>query len=345
MKYLSFAFFFAILILIIFVFWASSSSLETGISSQKFESTKDEIEKIENLKIMSWNLGFAYGVGSEGNGFERPSVETMKSRLDLAISVIKKYDPEIILIQEIDFDSSRSQNINQLEYIANKLGYKNYAYAVSWDKNYLPFPYFPIKNQWGKMYSGGAVLSKFPVKENKVHLYEHPESNAFWYNWFYLYRYSQIVKIEINNKDYNIINNHIEAFDSKTRMMQANKLSEFIDEINQKGEEILVVGGDFNTTPPNASRKDNFKDLGTNSYLDDTTYDLVAKFSNLKEVVDLNEYLQDEKRWFTFSSDNPDRRLDYLFIGNDFEVIATEIDHNEVSDHFPIISTLEIKAN
>lgn len=331
------------LVIIIFISWAKYTPLKIGVFKQKIVSSGSELENVNQVKIMSWNLGFAYGVGSEGSGYEKLTIEQMNSKLNLASDVIAKYSPDIVLIQEIDFDSSRSHNIDQLEFLAKKLNYPFYAYAVSWDKNYLPFPYFPIKNQWGKMKSGGAVLSRFPINENDVTLFDLPASNAFWYNWFYLFRYTQVVKIKINGQIYSVLNNHLEAFDKSTRQLQALELSKIIESINNKNEKILVVGGDFNTTPPNAKIKSNFKDLANDSYESDNTYSTLASHTFLNEVVSLDDYAQDESNWFTFSSVNPDRRLDYLFVGEDFKVIDTQIDKNQVSDHFPLISTLVIK--
>lgn len=353
-KYLFIVFLCFTLVLCALIFWASYSPLKQGSSSQLFITDKNSNKKnsmntngldkyddnFQELKIMSWNLAFAYGEGSEGKNYQKLNRAQMLDRIEGAANVIKKYSADIVFIQEIDFDSDRSHNIDQLEYIAKKAGYKNYAYAVSWQHNYLPFPYFPIKNQWAKIKSGGAILSRFPILSNQVYLYAKPKANPFWYNIFYLYRYCQAVTIEYDGNKIGLINNHLEAFDKITRQEQAHKLVEKIKDQYQNNMVNLIVAGDFNTTPPSARNKDKFEDLGKNNYLEDSTYNKISTLPFIKEIVSEKEYQQEESKWFTFSSTRPDRRLDYIFVTNQFKVIHKEIDKNQVSDHFPVITTL-----
>ena len=333
-------------ILVIFIVWAAHTSLFSGVILQPYitseylpqEKTNSLADK--HIIVMSWNIGFAYGIGSEGSGYQKLPLAEMKKRLDEVSQVIDKYSPDIIFLQEVDFNSDRSHNIDQLAYLANKNGYKNFAYAISWEHNYVPFPYWPIRNQWAKMSSGGGILSRFPISSNEVTLYDKPEVNAWWYNLFYLFRYSQKVSIKIDNHQVELVNNHLEAFDKNTRQQQASELAGKLKK--SYSNKPLIVAGDFNTTPTGAKMLTGFEDLGDNNYEDDNTYRLVDDLPFLSEIVNLSEYMKNESKWFTFSSVNPDRRLDYVFISEHFEVLHNEIDKTQVSDHFPIISKLKL---
>jgi endonuclease/exonuclease/phosphatase family metal-dependent hydrolase len=338
---------FPIAAVMVALLWASTTSLKKGIHNQPIvgANKKTLMEPVTKLNVMTWNIGFAYGMGSEGVNYQKLTAQEMQQKLDEVSDVIGKHRPDVVLLQEVDFDSARSHNVDQLKYIAEQNGYKYYAYAITWDNNYIPFPYWPIKNQFGKMNSGGGILSRFPIKENQVHLHVKPQSNPFWYNMFYLFRFTQLITVEINDKPFVVINNHLEAFDKETRQYQAAKLAHAIHDVKKNKENFLAIGGDFNTTPPNAVKKSKFEGYAEDNYEEDKTYTLVSQFPFLQEVVNLDEYAQDEKKWFTFSSVKPERRLDYLFVGEYFKVLSTEIIQSQASDHLPVLTNLELNAN
>ena len=60
---------------ILFFFWASSSPLRVGKNIGIVEEHDLEPLKLrgKNLKIMSWNVAFALGLGSEGSSYKARS--------------------------------------------------------------------------------------------------------------------------------------------------------------------------------------------------------------------------------------------------------------------------------
>ncbi|MCO4754412.1 MAG: endonuclease/exonuclease/phosphatase family protein [Bacteriovoracaceae bacterium] len=321
----------------IFIKWASSGADFGNATEQKVINTNLEHSVDDTVTIMSWNIAWAYGMGSEGVAYEPKDKKHFISALNKISDVIKSRDCDIVLLQEVDFNSAKSHGIDQLKYLADKLN-MNVAYAPSWRLNYLPFPYWPIKNHFGRVDSGGAILSKFPIKSNEVILHEKPKSNPWHYNLFYLSRYTQFVKVQIKDKLWLVSNNHLEAFAKENRKNQVKSLVQKLSNT----QDILVVGGDFNTTPSSASKKGKFSGYPDDDYEDDQSYELMSEVQGIKDTLDKQTYSENEKAWFTFSSVRPDRKLDYLFVGEDFEVEEFDVIQTPVSDHFPIWTRIKL---
>lgn len=288
------------------------------------------------IRVQTWNLGYLYGVGSEGKDYEARDKKFYTDKMDLLVAEIKASAPDILCFQEIDFDSQRSHGMNQAQYVALKAAYPYVAEALSWEANYVPFPYWPISSHFGRMKSGGAVLSKYPITSHVVHLLKKPSSQPWWYNMFYPHRYFQQVEIELGDKKIKLINLHLEAFDKVDRKSQVQSLVELV-----RKERIDLAAGDFNTLPPSATKRRNFVNYSKDDYENDPSYTEMEK-SELLEVIPDSIYALDELRYFTFPSTKPDRRLDYIFYNKELKMIKAEVLPSALSDHLPLKASIQI---
>jgi endonuclease/exonuclease/phosphatase family metal-dependent hydrolase len=300
------------------------------------EGMMDFVDSPTVIKVLTWNLGFLYGEGSEGEGYEKRSSDFYERRLKELARQIKEWEVDVICLQEIDFNSSRSGHIDQAEFLARMAGFPYVAKAVSWNANYIPFPYWPLKRNFGAMSSGGAVLSKYPILSQEVYLLQKPQSQPWWYNIFYLYRYFQEVRLEVGNQHFKIVNLHLEAFDKENRKEQIQKLNKIIVE-----DKLDIVTGDFNMLPKSASKRSNF--ANNDNYENDTSYDLMME-SQLSEVIPDDIYAKDESLYFTFPAWKPDRRLDYVFYRPELKMMKAEVLPSALSDHLPIRVTFQIDS-
>lgn len=293
-------------------------------------------EKPWVIKILTWNLGFLFGQGSEGPGYEMRDQDFYQNRLKELAEKMKSWGPDIIFLQEVDFDSARSHGINQAQYLAIHAGYPYVAEGVSWNANYIPFPYWPLSRNFGHMKSGGAILSRYPILTHDLELLPKPVSNPWWYNVFYLHRYLQKVTIDLSGRKLSFINLHLEAFDTKDRESQIKYLSEIIEK-----EQIDFVAGDFNMVPTGATKKSKFE--GGDNYENDHSFDLMSR-TNLAEVIPEDIYLKDEALYFTFPSWKPDRRLDYIFYKKELKMMRAEVLPSALSDHLPLRASFQISS-
>ncbi len=310
------------------------ASFKPEIISVEPDTMMEVSETPSVLKILTFNIGFLYGRGSEGPGYEHREMDFYQKTIDKLSQEIKNWDADVVCLQEIDFDSSRSHGVNQAQYIAKKAGYPYVAEAVSWESNYIPFPYWPLKNNFGRMRSGGAVISKYPLTDHEVVLLAKPMSQPWWYNLFYLHRYFQKITINVGEKKFKLINLHLEAFDKVDRKSQTTKLVEKV-----KAEKIDIVAGDFNTLPPSAAKRSKF--YNEDDYENDSSYEVMAK-AGLSEVIPDDIYSKDESLYFTFPAWAPDRRLDYIWYKPDLKMMKAEVLPSAISDHLPLRASFQI---
>lgn len=317
--------------------WDLHPRIEDGLIGQTTAPETAE-ERPTTLTVLTWNIGYGHGMYSDGTAKYAPhSADKHRLHLDYMAESIRAAEADVVVLQEIDFDSSRTFHQDQLKALAEKTGLKYWARAESWRTNYVPFPTWPFSRQFGSMSSGGAVLSRWPIKRNRVELLAKPTSKAWWYNLFYLYRYFQTVEIQVGERKLKLINLHLEAFDRAAKIDQAKLLLKRVGE-----EKPDLVAGDFNTVPDGAMKRSGFYNP-TDRYENDPTFGIITKMP-YQEVVQLGAYLSKEELWFTFPSERPDRRLDYIFYREGLTLIKSEVfpgPHPEVSDHLALRATFK----
>ena len=234
----------------------------------------------------------------------------------------KKINPDIIAFQEIDFDAARSYHINQEEEVAN-LGYKYIARTINWDEHYLPFPYWPIHLQFGKVISGQSVISKYPLKDQERVVLQRVASSFFYRDAFYLKRLAQVVKVIVNQTEIILINVHLEAFDKPTRVKQFDEVLAIFNKFKNEYPTILL--GDFNSRARDES-------AAIQQLLNKPNIGVVA--FDTKNIEN------------TFNSKNPFERIDYIFYTkNSIEYLSGSVlnSFGESSDHLPVFMKFKLK--
>lgn len=331
-----------ILLLLLFYLWGSSGKLKdkelTEIKDYKKNSASvtDSHEK-KLYKIMTYNIGYLSGMTN--NKSIKPDKNFFEENMDLSVKQFSKINPDFIAFQEIDFKSKRSYYVNQLDELATRLDFDFSSYAVNWDKNYVPFPYFPINTHFGEMLSGQAILSKYPIIDNNRTVLQKSENNPFYYNAFYLDRLVQISTIKMDDFKLIIMNVHLEAFDKKTREKQSKSI---VNLYNEYKEYPMFIVGDFNTVPLNASKKRNFEHDSESDYENEITIKHIINETKLKEAFPITKKIdnEQEKQFFTYSSKYPESKIDYIFytpgkieLVNSYRADA----FGEISDHLPLV--------
>jgi endonuclease/exonuclease/phosphatase family metal-dependent hydrolase len=332
MKVLSFLLLLTGIGLVFFLKWAAQSDITPGYRKGPIKNNEvNDMAFFDQLRIMTWNIGYGYGLGSEGSSYTQLSRDEYMKKLNHMASVIKKYDPDILLIQEIDFDSKRSGHLNQVEFLSRNTQLKNFAYLSSWTANYIPFPYTPISDHFGKMNSGGVVMTKFTINEHIGLVHKKPANNPWWYNMFYLHRYTQMVKIG----PIRVFNNHLEAFDKENRQEQVKEITQWIDRFKR---DLVVFGGDLNTLPYWELMRANFEGYPEDDYSNDSSHLYIKnRIPWMSDSVDKEVYNSKRSDWLTFPSNRPDRKLDYLFVGKKLKVVKKMVIKNTLSDHMPLV--------
>ena len=328
---------FLIISFLIFFFWASASRLDESeyIKTTNYTDDQTNYPLSDTFSIMTYNIGYLSGMTN--NLAIETDQQFYDTNLQRAIELFKRYSPTFVGFQEIDFGAARSYEVNQLDEIGLACNYRASALAVNWDKNYLPFPYWPISMQYGKMLSGQAVLSQYMITSNERIVMEKPESNPAYYNAFYIDRLAQVVTVPVNDKEIIIINTHLEAWDIPTREKQAKIVSEIYKKYSQDYPVLLV--GDFNSIPPITSNPSDY-------FSEDHTMEILFNDSTISSAIADSTYSQNESKYFTYSSENPTQKIDFvLYNKNKISPVNSEVlsDAGSISDHFPVLFKFTIK--
>lgn len=196
----------------------------------------------DRLRLVTYNIGYASGfMNNLGPIVKR---EEHDRYLEQIVATLRALRPDIVGLQEMDFFARRSFDVNQLEYIAARLGLPYVAHVVTWNLNYLPWPYWPPQLHYGRIVSGQAVLSRYPIVKHRVHTFPKPSEQPFWKQWFYLDRVVQQATIQIGAQPLIVWHTHLEAFEEGTRVQQAEQLGAMVAAANTPWQFVL---GDLNS--------------------------------------------------------------------------------------------------
>lgn len=200
--------------------------------------------------ILTYNIGF--GAYSQDFSFfmDGGKDSKAKSKKDVikntngVITTLQEKNPDFILLQEVDVDSTRSYHVNQDRSIYKK--FEGYAHAFS-TNFHSGFLFYPIFDPHGSVESGLSFMSKYKIESSVRRSL--PVDNGWPTKFFDLDRAMQVNRfnIEESTKQLVIINAHFSAYDEGgiIRKKQFNMLNAILKEEKAKGN-YVIVGGDFN---------------------------------------------------------------------------------------------------
>ena len=323
-----------------------------AVGSDGEESTLPAAPLDTEITLMTWNFGYgALGDNADffmdgGSGVYTADRDRVNENLEGMFGVIAKVMPDIMLVQEIDVDSSRSYGIDETKRLKDLLnglsetGYQS-AFAYNFRVSYVPYPIPPI----GRVYSGIQMLSRYRITSaERVKLpcpFSWPVRVANLKRCLTIQR----MPIEGSDKELVVINLHLEAYDSgEGKIEQTKLLREVFDAEVEKGN-YVIAGGDFNQT---------FSNIDTSNYPIDPDKWQCGK-------IDVEEFGSN----YMFVADNrvpTCRSLDTVYAGADkatfqyyvidgyivssnVEVISCEtLSYDFVcSDHNPVTMTVKLK--
>jgi endonuclease/exonuclease/phosphatase family metal-dependent hydrolase len=164
--------------LLVGLLWASGG--QTVYSTQGsgiIEAIPDALEAEPvppSGRLVILSLSLAYGLGPPQYPRAAPNAASICDQLDGLIETIVASGADIALLQEVDFASQRTYDIDQLYYIAAALGWGYAARAVTWECRYFPWPWHQPS---GRLRAGMGVISRYPLIQNVR--YPLPQARAY----------------------------------------------------------------------------------------------------------------------------------------------------------------------
>jgi len=295
----------------------------------------------DTFTVLVWNLQFS---GSRDlhffyDGGDSVSVpdSLQETTLRKISSVIGEANPDLVLLQEVDRNSDRTGNIDQLARLITEGDWSEWVTTPYFKSRYVPHP---PGNHMGRVEMDLVILSRFGLEAGeRIQL---PLLRESWLRQqFNLKRALQWVSLPIEGGDsIRIGNTHLSAFShgDGTLGHQAGVLSGWMG-----SDENWLLGGDFNMLPPSDDPA-RLGEEGLSTYADSDNP--IAILDPTNRDVSRDDLASEEWRtYLSFGSSQPDRRLDYLFVGDRLEVVDARVmsEHSDISDHLPIIATLRVR--
>jgi endonuclease/exonuclease/phosphatase family metal-dependent hydrolase len=213
------------------------------------ESIPDALEREpaapETLVVLSYDL--AYGLGAQLASPTPPDAVAICDRLDQIVETIAVSGADVALLQEVDFASRRTHDIDQLHYLAATLGWGFAARALTWECRYLPFPCWPFGRPAGRLRAGMGIISRYPLIQNTRQRLSQSRSLPLLAALFAPYDTVQMVDVQCGSQTIRLLNVHLTAHNPVTRQQQAQELVDFV---RQAETPTSVLMGAFNAALP-----------------------------------------------------------------------------------------------
>lgn len=352
LKYIGFLVAVILLFILLGIGYLTFTEYKPG-NIEKIAGNNSSFEKYNletEYKVLNWNIGFA-GMDKDVDFFMDGGTrvlpidkEHVENNLKAIHNIIKKENPDIMFLQEVDENSKRTYGINERELLNDNFQGNN-AFAYNFKVEYVPYP-FP--ETIGKVASGIYTNSKYNMQEN--YRYQLPVPFKYPSRVANLKRAFLVTYSEIAGTDKKVVfvNAHLEAYDNDNagKTAQTEVLLNFIKEEYAKGN-YVIVGADFNqalnditeceleTIPENLWHPQKFikEQLSDNFklYYDDGTP--TARLLN-------KEYIKGSKDTYTFV-------IDGFIVSDNIKVLDVETkDLNfQNSDHNPITLKFELSKD
>jgi endonuclease/exonuclease/phosphatase family metal-dependent hydrolase len=291
--------------------WQNHSSRQNIQNQQNHPSQQDQPgrqnhrDRTTRIIVMSYNIHF--GVDLK-NSYD----------INRIADVIQKSKADIIGLQEVEANFQPiSRFDDQTRILAKKLHmYYFFAPIYDFDSFYEPMYYAQPNKANKRRQSGVAILSKFPVEKVENHpltrlstIEPNPVPEV-------LPGFGEAI-INIRGTSVPFFVTHLDYRSDKA--IRTTQVQEMITVVNKHiGESILV--GDLNASPFEPELKPLFK----------IYRDVLAAC---------------KKRCFTFPSDSPVSRIDYILVTPGIQIKSAHVMKETASDHRPVVAVLQIPGD
>lgn len=215
--------------------------------------------------------------------------------------------------EEIDFDAYADAikafdadivGLNEVRGAGDYPGYTAQAETIAKRLGY--YYYFAEAIKFGgKNPYGNAIISRYPILSAETILIPDPVKKA--YNGYYETRCILKAKIDIDGG--------LDVYVTHFGLNRDEHINCAATVCNNVGGRCILMG-DFNVTPES---------------------DILIPIRNI-----LKDTADEKSEMFSFPSDAPDRKIDYMFTGEGIKCISSEIIPVIVSDHRPYSAVLEL---
>jgi len=323
--------------------WTPEATMEVPITCA---ADAPPLPRGETIRAMVWNIQFSAGRANEFFYDGGPAVSVSEAEVVQTLNqigeVIAEYNPDLVLLQEVDRDSRRTHSVDQLAGILARTPYACHAATPYFKGDFVPHPpHEPL----GRVDMQLAVLSRYAIGRATRH--QLPLLKESWLRQqFNLKRALLETTVPIEGGGALVtFNSHLSAYarGDGTLKSQVDQIAEHLAQAEQAGSPWLM-GADLNALPPG----DDPVRLGTAADLYAETSPLAPLFEKHTPTVPLHAYRDDPvpwRTWLPYGSSRADRTLDYVFTGSGVDVLSFSVlkQISAPSDHHPLLVDFQLR--
>jgi len=284
-----------------------------SVQIQVFTSEDAKSEPVKDLlRVACYNI--AHGRGLANSNWDGGDAAIRLARLSDIAELLRKIDADVVVLNEVDFDTSWSNNVNQAAFLAEKAGY---PYRV--DERNLDFRV--LHRTWR---FGNAILSKYPIANATV--VDLPSCEG-WETTLAGKKRGVRCDVSVGEQAFRIFGLHLSHRSESLRRRSATKVVELIRE----SQHPCVVMGDLNSTPPGFPKSSQTPD-GKNA---------IETFDDCEEIhrTKIELPLADEVR--TFRADDPQIVIDWIYLSETLGFKSYSVEPSLLSDHRAVVAEIE----
>ncbi|WLD58626.1 endonuclease/exonuclease/phosphatase family protein [Salinispirillum sp. LH 10-3-1] len=305
------------------------------------------------LRVMVYNVQFFAGKDyvfyydlPDGIGPDlRPSTASIDATLDGIADLIAAYNPDILLLQEVNDGAAATDYHDQTAQLLERLPNHDYgcvAEAFYWRAGYIPHPHI-----MGSVGMKLVTLSRYEINDAwRIQLPRMPMDIVS--AQFYLKRAMLTTDLTTTEGDsIQLLNTHLDAFaqGSDTMQQQVAMVHDTLSFLDQS-ETPWLLGGDLNLLAP--GQRERLAPEQRAYYVEPSELEVLMEWDMVPSLVDIQT---EPERWYTHYPNDPrvagpDRTIDFLFHSHQWQVEHAEVvmGHNALglSDHLPIVVDLRL---
>lgn len=266
------------------------------------------------LRVACYNI--AHGRGLATSNWRGGRAEERKTRLSQIADLLRDIDADIVVLNEVDFDSSWSSSTNQARFLAKQAGYPYWAEQRNVDFRVLTW----------KWRFGNAVLSRYPIVQASV--VDLPGFSNFE-TFFGGKKRALSCTVELKGDRVRVVAVHLCHRSEAIRARSA----EVITEIASSDTVASIVAGDFNSTPTGFPNSESATALGNAMGILDAS----ALFQRRPEQP------SGSPAELTYHSTQPASTIDWILVPRNWHIIEYRVEPSVLSDHRPVVAELSLE--
>ena len=259
----------------------------------------------KTLRLASYNIAHGRGDGPSSRNWTGESRSRRLQRLDEIAQLLRNANADVLVLNEVDFDTSWSRGINQAEELATRAGYPYWVEERNLDFRFL---------HWTWRF-GNAVLSKHPITSAQA--IDLPAYSA-WETLLVGKKRGVLCEVEVGGQNIQIAGVHLCHRSENIRAKSAAMLARMASE---SAVPFFVIG-DLNSTPPEFKEGSEANDQPNAIRVLDAS----ERFARLPAS---NPTLAE----MTFHSANPKSVIDWIMIPRHWQFQNYAVIPSNLSDH------------